>query len=185
MDRAHTRHVGLGITGALVTCTRDAAALSLWAAKAGSNTPLLAPLRRPARRIAGAAEHRGALNEARLLSDARHISSEWLAGAVRGPLLEHVVRTLVEAGALERVAVHLQVTEQLAAGEEPRRVVIQIARSDERPDTLARQTDGLVDDPGDTWRDETPVDDQRMAGLGRRRLHTALLAGFEEGAAPA
>jgi hypothetical protein len=103
MDRAHTRHVGLGITGALVTCTHDVAALSLWAVKAGSRTPLLAPLRRPARRIVSAAEHRGALNEARLLSDARHISAEWLAYAVRGPLLAHVVRELVEGGALEPV----------------------------------------------------------------------------------
>ena len=103
MNRAHTRHVGLGIAGALVTCTRDVATLSLWAAKAGSSTPLVAPLRRPARRLVSAAEHRGALNEARLLSDARHISAEWFAGAVRGPVLDHVVRTLVEAGALERV----------------------------------------------------------------------------------
>jgi hypothetical protein len=162
MDRAHTRHVGLGITGALVTCTRDAATLSLWAAKASSNTPLLAPLRRPARRIASAAEHRGALNEARLLSDVKHVSSRWLAGAVRGPVLEHVVRTLVEAGALERVALQLHVTEPQRAGEEPRRVVIHVAPSD-----------------------EAAADDDRMAILGRRRLHMALLAGFEDGAAPA
>ncbi|HEY6888108.1 MAG TPA: hypothetical protein VI300_10025 [Solirubrobacter sp.] len=148
MDRAHTRHVGLGITGALVTCTRDVATLGLWAAKAGSNLPLLAPLRRPARRIAGAAEHRGALNEARLLSDARHISAEWLAGALRGPLLEHVVRTLVDAGALDRVALDVHVTEQPLAGEEPRRVVIHIARSDEGRETLAK-TDGPVEDTGD------------------------------------
>jgi hypothetical protein len=141
MDRAHTRHVGLGITGALVTCTRDVASLSLWAAKAGSNTPLLAPLRRPARKIASAAEHRGALNEARLLSDAKHISAEWLAGAVRGPLFEHVVRTLVDAGALERVALHLHVTEEPRAGEESRRVVVQIAPSDEGRDAPARVVD--------------------------------------------
>jgi hypothetical protein len=180
MDRAHTRHVGLGITGALVTCTRDAATLGLWAAKAGSNLPLLAPLRRPARRIAGAAEHRGALNEARLLSDARHISAEWLAGAVRGPLLGHVVRTLVEAGALERVALDVHVSEQSRAGEEPRRVVIHLAHSGEGRGAPARQTDGLVDQ----WRDVTAAHDER-AGLGLRRLPMALLAGFEDGAAPA
>ena len=150
MDRAHTRHVGLGITGALVTCTRDVATLGLWAAKAGSNTPLLAPLRRPARRIASAAEHRGALNEARLLSDAKHISAEWFAGAVRGPLFGHLVRTLVEAGALERVAIQRPVTEQEQAGEEPRRVVLPSARRDEGRDALATQTEGLVDAPGNT-----------------------------------
>ena len=103
MDRAYTRHVGLGIAGALVTSTRDVARLSLWAAKAGSRTPLAAPLRGPARRLVGDAEHRGALNEARLLSDAGHLSAEWLASAVRGPLLDHVVRALVDAGALERI----------------------------------------------------------------------------------
>ena len=103
MDRAYTRHVGLGIAGALVTCTRDVAALSLWAAKAGSRTPLAAPLRRPARRFVSTAEHRGALNEARLLSNAKHISAELFARSVRGPLLDHVVGALVEAGAFERV----------------------------------------------------------------------------------
>ena len=99
MDRAYTRHVGLGIAGALVTSTRDVARLSLWAAKAGSRTPLAAPLRGPARRLVGDAEHRGALNEARLLSDAGQLSAEWLARAVRGPLLDHVVRALVNRGA--------------------------------------------------------------------------------------
>jgi hypothetical protein len=96
MDRAYTRHVGLGIAGALVTGTRDVATLSLWAAKAGSRTALAAPLRRPARRIINAAEHRGALNEARLLSDAKHVSGEWFARAARGPALNDVVRRLVE-----------------------------------------------------------------------------------------
>src|SRR3978361_1162038 len=96
MDRAYTRHVGLGIAGALVTGTRDVATLSLWAAKAGSRTALAAPLRRPARRIISAAEQRGALHEARLLSDAKHVSAEWLARAARGPVLDDVVRALVE-----------------------------------------------------------------------------------------
>jgi hypothetical protein len=153
MDRAYTRHVGLGLAGALVTGTRDVAALSLWAAKAGSRTALAAPLRRPARRIIGAAEHRGALNEARLLSDARHISAEWFARAARGPVLDDVVRALVEAGALRTAA-------ERDAG----------ARTDRS-------------------RDGTATVDDWIGGLARERLHgqahAALLAGFEDGAAPA
>ena len=82
MNRASTRHVGLGIAGALVTSTRDVAKLSLWAARAGSRTPLGAPLRGPVRRLLGDAEHRGALNEARLLSYAEHIAAEWFERAL-------------------------------------------------------------------------------------------------------
>jgi hypothetical protein len=190
MNRVSTRHVGLGIAGALVTSTRDVARLSLWAAKAGSRTPLAAPLRGPARRLIGDAEHRGALNEARLLSDAAHISTEAFASAVRSPLLDHVIRSLAETGDLERVLsatvhqgagtrtdepvadrdaverlalhVHLHLTDRSGAGDELRRVG-------------SRGGIGTVD----AW---TEV----LAG---RRLHgpahAALLAGFEDGVAPA
>ena len=162
MDRAYTRHVGLGIAGALVTCTRDVATLSLWAAKAGSRTPLAAPLRRPARRLVSSVEHRGALNEARLLSNARHISAEWFARGVSGPLLDHVVGTLVETGTLERV---LKTAAQQGAGARAVEVVVVEGR-----DALAGHADGLVDDAGDRSRDVTATADDR---------------GFEDGVTPA
>jgi hypothetical protein len=157
MNRASTRHVGLGIAGALVTSTRDVARLSLWAAKLGARTPLAAPLRGPARRLVGDAEHRGALNEARLLSDAAQLSGEAFASAVRGPLLDHVLRSLAESGALERMR---SATARQATGtrtEELRRVG---SHDNDSPDLLA-------------W------------GHVHGHAHVTLLAGFEAGAAPA
>jgi hypothetical protein len=153
MDRGYTRHVGLGIAGALVTSTRDVAALSLWAAKAGSRTALAAPLRRPARRIISAAEHRGALNEARLLSDAKHFSTEFCVRAARGPVLDDVVRALVEARVLDRA----------------------------RKPVAERDAGARPERSGDA----TAATDERMGGFAQQWLHAPVLAGFEDGAAPA
>ncbi len=193
MIRASTRHVGLGIAGTLATCTSDAASLSLWLAKAGSRTPLAAPLRRPARRLVSAAEHRGALNEARVLSDARHISAEWFARAARGPLLDQAVRTLVEAGTLNwvletaaRQGAGTRAADRIVDGDEVVRLAVHLHVTDETRTAFTRQTDGWVDDARERSRDGTAaVGGDPIAGPARQRQHAALLAGFEGGAAPA
>jgi hypothetical protein len=186
MNRASARHVGLGVAGTLMTCTSDVATLSLWMAKAGSRIPLAAPLRRPARRLVRAAEHRGALNEARVLSDARHISDQWFARAAGGPLLDHVVRTLVEAGTLNwvletvaRQGATPRAAPPSADGDQVVRLALHLHVTDP---ALARRTDGRVDDARDRSREGggDPTADQA-----RWQAHPALLAGFEGGAAPA
>jgi hypothetical protein len=189
MNRASARHVGLGVAGTLMTCTSDVATLSLWVAKTGSRIPLAAPLRRPARRLVRAAEHRGALNEARVLSDARHISNEWFARAAGGPLLDHVVRTLVEAGTLNwvletaaRQGAGTRAAPPTTDGDQVVRLALHLHVTDPAPDhALARHMEGGVDDA----RDRSREGGDPMAGQARRQAHPALLAGFEGGAAPA
>ena len=103
MDLVSTRHFGLGLAGALT----DPAFAVARAAAAGWETPLAAPVRRPAGALAKAAARRGALDELRLRAAAAQVSSDWLERALRGlieaRLLERVAGRLLEDETLERV----------------------------------------------------------------------------------
>jgi hypothetical protein len=113
MNVVSTRRVGLGIAGALAGSARDAGEAGAHAAAAGWRTPLAAPVRRPVRALAEAAERRGARDESLLLAAAARTFSQ----AARGPLLDHVVHALIEARLLERI------TAQALEGEALERVL--------------------------------------------------------------
>ena len=109
MNLASPRRIGLGVAGALVSPVRDVAGVGRRVAVAGWQTPIAAPWRA----LAEAAERRGARDEAWLLSAVE----DRILRAIRGPLLELVVRTAIEERVVERV------TAEALAGETLERVL--------------------------------------------------------------
>ena len=96
MSSASTRRAGLGLAGALARPAGDVVGRTLSVAVVGWKTPLAAPVRRPAQALLGAAERRGAAEEARVVEAA----SDWFAR-----VLDRVLHTLFAAQLLERLAV--------------------------------------------------------------------------------
>jgi hypothetical protein len=103
MDPIVTRRVSVGVAGALARPALDVAGASVHAAAAVWRTPLAAPVRRPARALIVAAERRGAADESWLIARASQASSDWLARALRAPVLDRFFGALIEARLLERV----------------------------------------------------------------------------------
>ncbi len=103
MNLVITRHVGLGVAGALAGGARDVAGAGGYIAAAGWRSPLAAPVRRPTRALVDAAERRGAIYESQVLAQVRRTSEDWLGRAVESPRVDHLVRALLEARILERV----------------------------------------------------------------------------------
>jgi hypothetical protein len=150
MDLVSTRRVGLGVAGALASPARDVAGAGLRAVAAGWRTPLAAPIRRPAQALAEAAERRGTRDESRLLAEATHTSSDWLARALGGPLIDHALSALIEARVLERAtaaALDGEALERVLVIAEERRAGIRAADVVLADDGVERLVAHIVDQP--------------------------------------
>jgi hypothetical protein len=134
MDLVTTRRVGLGIAGA----TGDVASVGLRIVGVGWRSPLGAP----ARALAGKAERRGARVETHLLTAA--------ADSLRSPLIDHVVRVVLEARLLERVAAEAldgAALERVLAVASERRAVVRVADVVLADDSLDRLVAHVLDQP--------------------------------------